>query len=81
MDPEFKLELTKRREAVEDIFNYEGQKIGRGTYGHVYKATKKNSNDSDVYALKQIEGSGKLLPKLSNRFQSFCFCVKNSQGF
>ena len=55
---QFKQELMKRREAVEDIFSYEGQKIGRGTYGHVYKATKKNSTDSDVYALKQIEGSG-----------------------
>ena len=58
MDPEFRAELTKRRENVEDLFDFEGQKIGRGTYGHVYKATKKNSNTSDVYALKQIEGQG-----------------------
>ena len=36
MDTEFRAELTRRRENVEDVFDFEGQKIGRGTYGHVY---------------------------------------------
>ena len=59
MDTEFRAELTRRRENVEDVFDFEGQKIGRGTYGHVYKATKKNHPmTTDVYALKQIEGQG-----------------------
>ena len=35
-----------------------GCKVGRGTYGHVYKAKRKGENDGKEYALKQIEGSG-----------------------
>jgi cyclin-dependent kinase 8/11 len=42
VDIEFKEKLEKRRERVEDLYEYEGRKIGRGTYGHVYKATKKD---------------------------------------
>ena len=33
--------LSKKRERVEDLFEYEGKKIGRGTYGLVYKARKR----------------------------------------
>jgi hypothetical protein len=45
---------------VEDIFDFEGCKIGRGTYGHVYKAKPKRANaeHGKVYALKLIEGTG-----------------------
>ncbi|CAF4407629.1 unnamed protein product, partial [Adineta steineri] len=35
-----------------------GCKVGRGTYGHVYKAKKKDGNDTRDYAVKQIEGVG-----------------------
>ena len=38
MDYEFLQQLRKRRRKVDDEFNYEGQKVGRGTYGHVFKA-------------------------------------------
>ncbi len=59
MDYEFKLRASKLREKVEDLFEFEGCKVGRGTYGHVYKAKRKDgSSDSKEYALKQIEGVG-----------------------
>lgn len=32
--------------------------MGRGTYGHVYKAKRKDGSDTKEYALKQIEGAG-----------------------
>ncbi|CAD5122141.1 DgyrCDS10589 [Dimorphilus gyrociliatus] len=58
MDYEFKAKIATQRKKVEDLFTYEGCKVGRGTYGHVYKATSKNSDDAKEYALKQIEGAG-----------------------
>lgn len=42
MDYEFKTKLAGERAKVEDLFEYEGCKVGRGTYGHVYKARPKN---------------------------------------
>ncbi|KAG8444665.1 hypothetical protein GDO86_009724 [Hymenochirus boettgeri] len=58
MDYEFKTKLSAEREKVEDLFEYEGCKVGRGTYGHVYKAKRKDGKDEKEYALKQIEGTG-----------------------
>ena len=58
MDFEFKTRTANVREKVEDLFDYEGCKVGRGTYGHVYKATTKKGNPKKEYALKQIEGTG-----------------------
>merc|ERR1712227_1100419 len=58
MDYEFLQQLRKRRRKVDDEFNYEGQKVGRGTYGHVFKARARDENDKREYALKLIEGSG-----------------------
>jgi len=60
MDIDFKIQTAKQREKVEDIFDFEGCKIGRGTYGHVYKAKPKRANAElgKVYALKLIEGTG-----------------------
>jgi len=64
MDFEFKTRLATERNKVEDQFDYEGMKVGRGTYGHVYKAKKKDTgetkakSDGREYALKQIEGTG-----------------------
>ncbi|GCB67677.1 hypothetical protein scyTo_0010284 [Scyliorhinus torazame] len=52
------MKLTTERERVEDLFEYEGCKVGRGTYGHVYKAKRKDGKDDKDYALKQIEGTG-----------------------
>jgi len=43
MDYEFKKKTAKMREKVEDLFEFEGCKVGRGTYGHVYKAKRKDS--------------------------------------
>ena len=43
MDYEFKKKTYKMREKVEDLFEFKGCKVGRGTYGHVYKAKKKDS--------------------------------------
>jgi cyclin-dependent kinase 8/11 len=42
MDFEFKKRTAVMRERVEDLFEFEGCKIGRGTYGHVYKAKRKD---------------------------------------
>ncbi|XP_072102589.1 cyclin-dependent kinase 19 isoform X3 [Mobula birostris] len=58
MDYDFKTKLAAEREKVEDLFEYEGCKVGRGTYGHVYKAKRKDGNEEKEYALKQIEGTG-----------------------
>ncbi|RDD35826.1 Cyclin-dependent kinase 8, partial [Trichoplax sp. H2] len=41
MDPQFKKILQQKRQNVEDLFDFEGCKVGRGTYGHVYKAKMK----------------------------------------
>lgn len=58
MDYEFKVKTANERAKVEDLFDYEGCKVGRGTYGHVYKARRKDGSDTKDYALKQIEGTG-----------------------
>ena len=42
MDFEFKRRASQIREKVEDLFEFEGCKVGRGTYGHVYKAKRKD---------------------------------------
>ncbi|RXM93114.1 Cyclin-dependent kinase 8 [Acipenser ruthenus] len=51
MDYDFKVRLTSERERVEDLFEYEGCKVGRGTYGHVYKAKRKDGFLSEVLQL------------------------------
>ena len=43
MDYEWKAKLNLERAKVEDLFDFEGRKVGRGTYGHVYKAKLKDS--------------------------------------
>lgn len=68
MDYDFKQKTAAERARVEDLFDYEGCKVGRGTYGHVYKAKKKEGVEisgafaarggQTEYALKQIEGTG-----------------------
>uniref|UniRef100_T1IQC4 Cyclin-dependent kinase 8 n=1 Tax=Strigamia maritima TaxID=126957 RepID=T1IQC4_STRMM len=58
MDYEFKIKTAGERAKVEDLFEFEGCKVGRGTYGHVYKAKRKDGTDPKEYALKQIEGTG-----------------------
>ncbi|KAK0181611.1 hypothetical protein PV327_003882 [Microctonus hyperodae] len=67
MDYEFKIKTQKDRTKVEDLFEFEGCKVGRGTYGHVYKARRKEGvSDSEFksrpdtkdFGLKQIEGTG-----------------------
>lgn len=42
MDADFKAQLDQERIKVEDTFEFLGCKVGRGTYGHVYKAKKKD---------------------------------------
>lgn len=58
MDVGFLHRLSQKRRKVDDEFQYEGCKVGRGTYGHVYKAKSKDGNDKKEYALKLIEGHG-----------------------
>ncbi|KAF8384050.1 cdk-8 [Pristionchus pacificus] len=62
IDYAFKEELARNRERVDEIFHYEGSKIGRGTYGHVYKAVPKGISSprytAKEYALKLIDSQG-----------------------
>lgn len=58
MDYDFKMRTQVERSKVEDLFEFKGCKVGRGTYGHVYKAHRKEESDKKDYALKQIEGTG-----------------------
>ncbi|UJR21449.1 hypothetical protein I4U23_024535 [Adineta vaga] len=58
MDVDFKAQLDQERTKVEEAFDFLGCKVGRGTYGHVYKAKKKDGIDTREYAVKQIEGAG-----------------------
>lgn len=58
MDYEFKMKTQKDRTKVEDLFEFEGCKVGRGTYGHVYKARRKEglvSLTSILLSLKQCK--------------------------
>ncbi|KAF8386977.1 hypothetical protein PRIPAC_76119, partial [Pristionchus pacificus] len=59
IDYAFKKELEQNREHVNEIFHYEGSKIGRGTYGHVYRAVPKCTSTPQYtakeYALKLID--------------------------
>ena len=45
MDYDFKRQKAAERQKVEDLFDFEGCKVGRGTYGHVYKAKRKDGYD------------------------------------
>ena len=51
MDFDFKKRLNDQRDRVEDLFEYEGCKVGRGTYGHVYKARPKKKRDGDRFVM------------------------------
>jgi len=54
MDYDFKLKTASERAKVEDLFDYEGCKVGRGTYGHVYKARRKDGCDILIFFTKYI---------------------------
>lgn len=73
MDYEFKMKMQNERVKVEDLFDYEGCKIGRGTYGHVYKGRRKDRSDNIDYALKQIEGTGLSMSACREIAVSFMF--------
>lgn len=70
MDFEFKLKSNEQRERVEDKFDFEGCKVGRGTYGHVYKAKQKD------WCVKY--SSVELVRLCACSFRAYChsmFCV------
>jgi hypothetical protein len=48
MDYDYKVKTASERAKVEELFEYEGCKVGRGTYGHVYKAKRKDGFDSFI---------------------------------
>jgi len=56
MDFEFRTQQDHSRRTVEDLFDFQGRMIGRGTYGKVFKAKRKDGSDTTEYALKQIDG-------------------------
>lgn len=51
MDYEFKIKTGNERAKVEELFDYEGCKVGRGTYGHVYKARRKDGYITYYYVI------------------------------
>lgn len=51
MDYEFKRQKAAERQKLEDLFDFEGCKVGRGTYGHVYKAKRKEGCDLGRYPI------------------------------
>jgi cyclin-dependent kinase 8/11 len=42
MDFEFRAQQDQDRRSVEDLFDFQGRMIGRGTYGKVFKAKRKD---------------------------------------
>jgi hypothetical protein len=45
MDFEFRAQQDHDRRSVEDLFDFQGRMIGRGTYGKVFKAKRKDGLD------------------------------------
>jgi hypothetical protein len=45
MDFEFRAQQDQDRRSVEDLFDFQGRMIGRGTYGKVFKAKRKDGFD------------------------------------
>lgn len=82
MDYDFKMRTQAERTKVEDLFEFEGCKVGRGTYGHVYKAHRKEEGDKKDYALKQIEGTGLSMSacrEIAVRRFSYDFSIRKSK--
>lgn len=75
MDYDFKVKLTGERERVEDLFEYEGCKVGRGTYGHVYKAKRKDGWVDEQQGLLASEPLASLPPAscLSSHLPNKCY--------
>lgn len=83
VDIDFKTDLSRRRDRVEEIFDFEGCKVGRGTYGSVYKARRKDKADGREYALKQIEGTGLSMSacrEIAVRSDFFCAFIYNASN-
>lgn len=56
MDFQFTSDAAIRRPKVFDDYDFnDNVRIGRGSYGQVYKAREKKSNDNKFYALKEVE--------------------------
>eukprot|EP01137_Pigoraptor_chileana_P016209 Opistho-2@72842 len=55
VDRAFKDQRANKRDTIDNKFNYADKKIGEGTYGVVYKATKQNDPDPREYALKKFK--------------------------
>lgn len=50
MDYDFKIKTQNERAKVEDLFDYEGCKVGRGTYGHVSSLVIAVMSSSDIHS-------------------------------
>lgn len=54
MDFEFRTQQDHDRRSVEDLFEFQGRMIGRGTYGKVFKAKRKDGFDLCFFRLALI---------------------------
>lgn len=59
MDIRFKERCKNQRKTVDDVYIWRDRKIGKGTYGLVFKAQAKDpAKNEEEFALKMIEGHG-----------------------
>ena len=54
MDSDFTEKLSRKRQKVDELFDFEGMKIGRGTYGHVYRAKRRAGSEIGARALHSL---------------------------
>jgi hypothetical protein len=54
MDFEFRAQQDQHRRSVEDVFDFQGRMIGRGTYGKVFKAKRKDGLDFQLIYFSMI---------------------------
>ena len=81
MDYDFKRQKAAERQKVEDLFDFEGCKVGRGTYGHVYKAKRKDGYDlvHSAITYKIMYRMDRFSFIFQSLFCGFCVCIVHNE--
>ncbi len=74
MDFEFRAQQDHDRRSVEDLFDFQGRMIGRGTYGKVFKAKRKDGFDISLIIFLLF------FFFLSNRSDTIDYALKQIDG-